>query len=128
MRIVDFSSGQRVACAGCHGRSGDVAAAVGMTVAALLIAPVVLMGAPTARADTGLDGYARCVGGDTKPPPLGVSAEDWFPSVHVIQTDLDSGLPSAQVAQRLVAMGVKPSDAVTRVQCFLANQPRGEGH
>ncbi|WP_407689382.1 hypothetical protein [Mycobacterium sp. HUMS_1102779] len=99
-----------------------------MAITALLIAPAVLTGALSAHADTGLDGYARCVGGDTKPPPPGVSAEDWFPSVHVIQTDLDSGVPSAQVAQRLVEMGVKPSDAVTRVQCFLANQPRGEGH
>jgi hypothetical protein len=24
-------------------------------------------------------------------------------------------------------MGVKPNDAATRVQCFLANEPRGEG-
>lgn len=128
MRIADFSSGRRGTCASCQGRPSHVAAAVGMAIAVLTIAPVVLMGASCAHADTGLDGYARCVGGDTKPPPPGVSAEDWFPSIHVIQTDLDSGVPSAQVAQRLVEMGVKPSDAVTRVQCFLANQPRGEGH
>jgi hypothetical protein len=109
-------------------RSIYVAAAVGMAIAGLLIAPVVVNGASSAHADTGVDGYARCLGGDAKPPPPGVNAEDWFPSVHVIANDLDSGVPPAQVAQRLVDMGVKPNDAVTRVQCFLANQPRGEGH
>jgi hypothetical protein len=34
----------------------------------------------------------------------------------------------AQVALRLVDMGVKPNDAVTRVQCYIANEPQGEGH
>jgi hypothetical protein len=46
----------------------------------------------------------------------------------VIATDLDSAVPPAQVVQRLVVMGVNPNDAVTRVQCFVANQPRGAGH
>ncbi len=127
MPIANFSGCRRVTCAGGQGLSSYVAAAVGMAGAVLLIAQVVLTG-PPAHADTGLDGYARCVGGDTKPPPPGVSAEDWFPSVHVIANDLDSGVPSAQVTQRLVQMGVDPKDAATRVQCFLANQPRGEGH
>jgi hypothetical protein len=108
-------------------RSICVAAAVGLAVAVLLIAPVVLMEA-SAHADTGINGYVQCLGGDAKPPPPGVSAEDWFPSVHVMATDLDSGVPPAQVAQILVGMGVKPDDAVTRVRCFVANQPRGEGH
>ena len=115
MQIPNFSSGQRVA------------AAVGMAIAVLLIAPGVLMEAPSAHADTGIDGYVRCVGGDTKPPPPGVSAEVWFPSVHVITADFDGGVPAAQIVQRLVDMGVKPSDAATRVQCFVANEPRGEG-
>jgi hypothetical protein len=109
-------------------RSIYVAAAVSMSTAVLLIAPVVLMGAPSAHADTGINGYVRCLGGAAKPPPPGVDAEFWFPSVHVIANDLDSGVPPAQVAQRLVDMGVKPDDAATRVQCFVANQPRGEGH
>jgi len=104
-----------------------VAAVAGMAVAVLPIAQVALMRGATAHADTGIDGYVRCVGGDTKPPPLGVNAEYWFPSVHVIQTDLDSGESSAQVTQVLIGMGVKPEDAATRVRCFLANQPRGEG-
>ncbi|BBY24592.1 hypothetical protein MSTO_47970 [Mycobacterium stomatepiae] len=107
--------------------SNRVTASIGMGVAVLLIAPVVLMGASFAHADTGIDGYIRCVGGDTKPPPPGVDAEYWFPSVHVITNDFDGGVPSAQIIQRLVDMGVKPSDAATRVQCFLANQPRGMG-
>jgi hypothetical protein len=101
-----------------------VAAAVGMAIAILLIAPVVLIGASPARADSGVDGYARCIGGDAKPPPPGVSPENWFPSVHIIETDIDSGVPPAEVTQRLVNMGVKPNDAVTRVQCFLAYAPR----
>lgn len=115
MQIPKFSSGQRVT------------AAVGVASAVLLIAPGVLMGAPSAHADTGIDGYVRCVGGDTKLPPPGVDAEFWFPSVHVIAHDFDSGVPSAQIVQRLVEMGVTPNDAATRVQCFLANQPRGQG-
>jgi hypothetical protein len=109
-------------------RSIYVAAVVSMAIAVLLIAPAVLMGVSSAHADTGINGYVHCLGGDAKPPPPGVDAEDWFPSVHVIAGDLDSGVPPDQVAQRLVDMGVKPNDAVTRVQCFVANQPRGEGH
>ena len=109
-------------------RSIDVAAAVGMAVAVMLIAPVVLMGAASAHADTGINGYVRGLGGDAKPPPPGVSAEDWFPSIRVIATDLNSGVSPAEVALRLVNMGVKPNDAVTRVQCYIANEPQGEGH
>lgn len=116
MQIPNFSGGQRVTAAG------------GMAIAVLLIAPGVLMGTSSAHADTGIEGYVRCVGGDTKPPPPGVSADVWFPSVHVIQTDFDGAVPAAQIIQRLVEMGVPPNDAATRVQCFLANQPRGEGH
>lgn len=103
-------------------RSISVAAAGGIAVAVLLIAPA------SAHAQTGIDGYVQCVGGDTKPPPPGVNAEFWFPSVHVIQNDLDSGYPAAQVTQVLIGMGVNPTDAATRVRCFLANQPRGQGH
>jgi hypothetical protein len=109
-------------------RSIYVAAAVGMAIAVLLIAPVVLMGASSAHADTGISGYVRCLGGDAKPPPPGVSAEDWFPSIRVIAFNLNSGVSPDQVALRLVDMGVKPNDAVTRVQCYIANEPQGEGH
>lgn len=113
----------------CMGiRSIYVAAAVGVAIAVLLVALVVLTAASSAHADTGINGYVQCLGGDAKPPPPGVSAEDWFPSIHVIATDLNSGVPPDQVALRLVNMGVKPNDAVARVQCFIANQPQGEGH
>ncbi|WP_055400914.1 MULTISPECIES: hypothetical protein [unclassified Mycobacterium] len=94
-----------------------VAAAVGMAIGGPLAAT-----AP-AHADTGVNGYVQCLGGDAKPPPPGVSAENWFPSVHVIAVDFDGGVPSAQIVQRLVEMGVKPDDAATQVRCFLANQP-----
>ena len=104
-----------------------VVAAVGTAIAVLLVAPVVLIGASSAHADTGVNGYARCLGGDAKPPPPGVSAEDWFPSVHIITSDFDSGVPAAEITRRLVDMGVAPNDAATRVRCFLANQPRGQG-
>jgi hypothetical protein len=109
-------------------RSTFVAAAVDIAVAVLLIAPVALMEASSAHADTGINGYVQCLGGDAKPPPPGVSADVWFPSVHVMATDFDSGVPAAQITQILVAMGVNPDDAATRVRCFLANQPRGVGH
>ncbi|MCV7409065.1 hypothetical protein AWC05_06300 [Mycobacterium florentinum] len=101
----------------------SVAAAVGMAITV----PLVPMPA-SAQADTGIDGYVSCVGGDAKPPPPGVDAEVWFPGMHVITNDFDSGVPSAQITQRLIDMGVAPKDAATRVRCFLANQPRGEGH
>lgn len=94
----------------------DVAAAVG-------VATTVLMGASPAHAETGAKGYASCIGGDAKPPPPGVSAELWFPSVHVIDNDIGSGVPPDEVVKRLVSMGVNPSDAATRVRCYLENSP-----
>jgi hypothetical protein len=101
---------------------------VGAAVGVLLVAPVVLSGASAADSDTGIEGYVRCVGGDAKPPPPGVDADVWFPSVHVIANDFDGGIPPAQIVQILEGMGVAPNDAVKRVQCFVANQPRGLGH
>lgn len=56
-------------------------------------------------------------------PAAGVSADVWFPSVHVIDHDIISGVPAAEVVQRLENMGVKPEDAVRRVQCYLVNSP-----
>jgi hypothetical protein len=97
-------------------RFNYVATAVGMAIAAL-------MAASPAHADTGSKGYAECVGGGAKPPPPGVSAENWFPSVHVIDVDINGAIPPEQVIQRLIEMGVPPQDAATRVRCFLANAP-----
>jgi hypothetical protein len=128
MQIPNFSSSQGVARPSCQGRFSYVAAARGLAIAVLLVAPGLLMGAPSAYADTGINGYVNCLGGDAKPPPPGVMADVWFPSVHVIANDLDSGVPSAEITRRLVDMGVKPDDAATRVRCFLANQPRGQGY
>lgn len=93
-----------------------VAAAASMAIA-------VSIGAPPAKADTGVNGYVQCLGGDAKPPPPGVIAENWFPSLHVIDNDIASGIPSAEVVQRLINMGVKPEDAATRVRCYQANLP-----
>ena len=127
MQIRNCSSSRGVARASCQGRFSHVTAAAGLAIAFLVVASSLLMGAPSAYADTGISGYVNCLGGDAKPPPPGVLAEDWFPSVHVIGNDLDSGVPSADITRRLVDMGVKPDDAATRVRCFLANQPRGQG-
>ncbi|WP_082955191.1 hypothetical protein, partial [Mycobacterium mantenii] len=91
--------------------------------AAVGTAIAVSMGAPSAHADTGVNGYVQCIGGDAKPPPPGVTAEDWFPSLHVIDNDIVGGVPPAQVVQRLITMGVKPDDAATRVRCYMANSP-----
>lgn len=87
------------------------------------IAIAVPMGSPPAHAETGAIGYAQCVGGGATPPPPGVSAENWFPSVHVIDNDIGSAIPADQVVQRLIVMGVKPEDAATRVRCYLENLP-----
>ncbi|OBF61325.1 hypothetical protein A5753_19030 [Mycobacterium sp. 852002-51971_SCH5477799-a] len=95
-----------------------------MCVAAAAAVPIaMLIGTSSAHADTGVDGYVQCLGGDAKPPPPGVRAENWFPSLHVIDTDIGSGIPSAEVVRRLVDMGVSPNDAETRVRCYLANLP-----
>ncbi|WP_076102996.1 hypothetical protein [Mycobacterium colombiense] len=91
--------------------------------AAVGIAIAVPMGAPPAHADTGVPGYVQCIGGDAKPPPPGVSAENWFPSLHVIDNDIAGGIPSQEVIRRLIDMGVKPEDAATRVRCYQENLP-----
>jgi hypothetical protein len=65
-----------------------VAAAVGMAIVVLFIAPVVLMAASSAYADAGMRGYlvaykARwCRGGNVQ--------EDWRPTIQIINGDLGS--------------------------------------
>ncbi|OJZ75248.1 hypothetical protein BRW65_05400 [Mycobacterium paraffinicum] len=93
-------------------------------IAVLLVVPSVLV-AGSAHADNGIEGYARCIGGGAQPPPPGVRPENWFPSVHVIETDMDGAVPPAQIVERLVVMGVNRPDAVRQVQCFMAYEPRG---
>ena len=98
-----------------------VVAAVGMAIAALFSARVV-MGVPSAHADAGIDLYFRCLQSDPGIPPR-ESSEDWIPTVRTIQTGINSALSPAEVAQKLVGAGVKPNDAVVEVQCVLATIP-----
>jgi hypothetical protein len=98
-----------------------VAAPVGTAIAVLFIAPVVLVGASSAHADVGINGYLRCIESAGVPPRQ--HAEEWSPTIRVIKTGLNSAETPAEVAQKLAAMGVKPNDAAAEVQCVLANQP-----
>lgn len=99
-----------------------VVAAVGMAIAVQFIAPVVL--ASPAHADDGIDDYARCVSDAGLPPRQ--RAEDWVPTVRMIEFDLNSALSPAQVAQMLVSSGVKPNDAAAEVQCARAVPAAGQ--
>ncbi len=99
-----------------------VAAAVGMVIAVLFIASVVLTGASSAHADTGMSGYLRCIDSAGVPPRQ--HAEDWSPTIKVIEWNLNNAESPAEVAQKLAAMpgmGVKPNDALAEVQCVMAN-------
>ncbi|HWF30399.1 MAG TPA: hypothetical protein VG327_18880 [Mycobacterium sp.] len=96
-----------------------VVAPVGTAIAVLFIAPVVLMGPSSAHADTGIDGYLRCIDSAGVPPRQ--HADDWSPTIKVIEWNLNNAESPAEVAQRLTATGVKPNDAVAEVQCVMAN-------
>jgi hypothetical protein len=98
-----------------------VVAAVGIALAVLFIAPAVLMGVSSAHADPGINGYLRCIDSAGVPPRQ--SAEDWSPTVRVIQTGLNNAESPAEVAQKLTAMGARPNDAVAEVQCVMAYDP-----
>ena len=103
-------------------RLSYVAAAVGMAIAVLFIAPVALMG-PFAHADNGTEGYLRCIKSDAPPPQRGVDRPDYLPFVKFIQANFGSAVPPAQIVAKLVDMGYKPNDAVLLVQCVIATQP-----
>lgn len=100
-----------------------LAAAVGMAIAVLFIVSVVLTRASSARADTGMmSGYLRCIDSAGVPPRQ--HAEDWSPTINVIEFNLNNAESPAEVAQKLAAMpsmGVKPNDALAEVQCVMAN-------
>jgi hypothetical protein len=98
-----------------------VAAPVGTAIAVLFIVPVVLMGPSSAHADTGINGYLRCIESAGVPPRQ--RAEDWSQTIRTISFGLNAAESPAEVAGRLAAMGVKPNDAVAEVQCVLANEP-----
>lgn len=116
-KFADYPSLQLGICMSM--RFTYVAAAVGMAVAALFTAPVVLMGASSAHADTGINGYLRCVESAGVPPRQ--RAEDWLPTIHVIEAHLNAAESPAEVAEKLAGMGVKPNDAGAEVQCVVAN-------
>ncbi len=98
-----------------------IAAAVGMAVAVPFSAPVVI-GAPSAHADTAINNYVRCIQSDAGIPPR-QTAEDWIPTVRIIESHLNAVETPAQVAQKLTEMGTKPNDAVVEVQCVIATDP-----
>jgi hypothetical protein len=92
---------------------------VAVGIAVLFIAPVV----PSAHADTGISNFVRCIQqGDPGIPPR-ERAEDWIPTVQIIEFGLNSALNPAEVAQKLVGAGVKPNDAAAEVQCVQATNP-----
>ncbi len=96
-----------------------VAAAVGMAIAVLLIAPAVLMGA-SAHADT--YGYDRCVGNITE-IPLEEHDPQNLQLVGVIEQDLNSGVSPAAEAQKVAQMGFDPRVANGIVQCVTQEHP-----
>ncbi|SPM36563.1 hypothetical protein MRAB57_4404 [Mycobacterium rhizamassiliense] len=94
-----------------------VAAALGFAIAA----PVVLMGTPSAHAETGMNGFLACVqkaGVPPRPHP-----QDWARTLHVIINDLNGAVPPDQITARLVTMGANPHDSAAEVQCAVENQP-----
>ena len=81
-------------------------------IAVLSILPVV----PSAHADTSINNFVRCIQQSDPGIPPRDRAEDWIPTVQIIETGLNSALNPAEVAQKLVAAGVKPNDAAAEVR------------
>lgn len=98
-----------------------LAAAIGMAIAVPFNAPVV-MGAPSDRADTGINNFVRCIQRDPDIPPR-EHAEDWRPTVTIIEDELNSAESPAQVAQKLSVAGPPLKDAIVEVQCVMATEP-----
>jgi hypothetical protein len=94
------------------------AAAAGTAMAVLSIVPAVLMAA-SAHADTGMDGYLRCI--DSAGVPPRPHPEDWSPTIKMIVWNLNNAESPAEVVQRLTAMGFKPNEAAAEVQCVMTN-------
>jgi hypothetical protein len=91
-------------------------AVVGMAIAVLFIAPVVLMGASSAHAD--ISGYRRCVGNITG-VPLGEPDSQSLQLARLIEQDLNSGVSPAAEAQKVAQMGFDPHVADAVVQCVM---------
>lgn len=97
-----------------------VPAALGMAIAALSVAPVVLMAAPSAHAD--LSGYRRCVG-TVKNVPLSNHDPTNTQLVGTVQMDLKSGVSPSAETQKLSQQGFDPGLASAIVQCVLEENP-----
>jgi hypothetical protein len=97
-----------------------VATAVGIAVADLFIAPVVLMEAPSAHADIG--GYGRCVG-SIKDIPLKDPDPLSLQLVGFIEQDLKSSVSPAVEAQKVAQTGFEPRVADAIVQCVIEETP-----
>lgn len=96
-----------------------VAAAVGIGIAALFIAPAALMGA-SARAD--FSGYTNCVGRVTQ-VPLWEHDPQNLQMVGVVEQDLNSGVSPAAEAQRVTQMGFDARLANRIVECVIQEHP-----
>ena len=98
----------------------DVAAGVGMGIAALFTAPVVLMGASSAHAD--LSGYRRCVGNITE-VPLSEPDPQSVQLAHLIEMDLKSGASPAAEAHKVAQTGFDTRVADGIVRCVIQENP-----
>ena len=97
-----------------------VAAAVGMAVAVVFIAPVVLMEASSAHAS--IDGYGRCVG-NVREVPLAEPDPLSLQLARLVEMDLKSGVSPATEAQKVAQMGYDPNLAGAIVQCVMESNP-----
>ena len=97
-----------------------VAAAVGMAIAVLFIAPVVLMGASSAHAD--LSGYRRCVGNISE-LPVGEPDPQNLQRARLIEQDLKTGVSPAAEAQKVEQTGFDSRAADAIVQCVMEENP-----
>ncbi|OBF58738.1 hypothetical protein A5787_22555 [Mycobacterium sp. 852002-50816_SCH5313054-b] len=89
-------------------------------VAALVIAPMLSVGAPSAHAD--LSGYRRCVANITQLPITEPDPQN-MNRVGLIEQDLKSGATPAAEAQKVAGMGFDQRAADTIVQCVLEENP-----
>lgn len=101
-------------------RSTLVAAAIGMAVAALSMAPTVLIGASPAHAD--FSGYSRCVG-NVQQVPLSEPDPQSMQLARQVVMDLKAGVSAAAEAGKLQQMGFDPHFAAVIVKCAAQEQP-----
>lgn len=97
-----------------------VAAAAGVANAVLFLAPVALIGAPSAHADQ--SGYRRCVGA-VKEIPINSPDPANLQLVGTVEMDLKSGVSPTAEAQKLTRAGFDPRLASALVQCVLEENP-----